>query len=93
MEREDSPTETSRQKYAVYRDNALIASEVHSLAALDSFVRNDARREHAHGRPASYLVTGSSGFQRKGTHYKGRLRWDCKLQLNASPSLDGSPGH
>jgi hypothetical protein len=82
--------ESTRQKYAVYRDDQLIASEVHSLAALDMFVRKDARLEHADGRAANYLVIGSFGFKRSGTHYKGRVRWDSKLQLNASPQPESS---
>ena len=71
-----------KQKYAIYRDNELLASEVPSLAAISSFARNDARSEHAQGRPAKYMITGSLGFKRLGSHYKGRLRWEeGKLHL------------
>ena len=71
-----------RQKYSIYRDHELIAAEVPSLAATDAFARNDARKEYAHRRPAQYLITGTQGFKRQGSHYKGRLRWDeGKLRL------------
>jgi len=74
----------TKQKYALYRDNELIATEVPSLAATGLVAKNDARKEYAHGRPASYTVTGSLGFRGKGCHYKGRLRWDeGKLQVKA----------
>jgi len=65
-----------RQRYSVYRDNELLASDLPSLLAIMQFVRNDARREHAEGRPARYLITGSLGLRRSGSHSKGRMVWD-----------------
>ena len=71
-----------RQKYFIYRDNELIAAEVPSLAATDAVARKDARKEYAHGRSAQFLITGSCGFKRQGSHYKGRLQWEeGKLKL------------
>ena len=67
---------SARQRYSIYRDNDLIASDWPSLPAIMKFVRNDARREHAEGRPARYLITGSLGFRRAGSHLKGRVVWD-----------------
>lgn len=66
----------TRQTYSIYRDNDLMASDLPSLISIMRFVRNDARREHAHGRPASYLITGSLGFKRQGSHLKGRVVWN-----------------
>lgn len=83
--------QTTRQKYAIYRDEELIASEIPSLAATGSFARKDARSEHAQGRPASYRITGSLGFTNTGSHYKGRLRWESKLQLGTLPPTIGDP--
>jgi hypothetical protein len=40
------------------------------------FVRNDALKEHSQGRPAHYMITGSLGFRRTGSHSKGRVVWD-----------------
>ena len=47
-----------RQKYSIYRDNDLVAADLPSLPSILKFVRNDARREHAQGRPAGYVITG-----------------------------------
>jgi len=65
-----------RQTYSIYRDNDLVASDLPSLPSIMRFVRNDARREHAQGRPARYVITGSLGFRRTGSHSKGRMVWD-----------------
>lgn len=80
---------TTKQKYAIYRDDELIASEVPSLAATGLVARDDARREHAHGRPASYRITGSLGFQCRGSHFKGRMRWEGKLKLGQLSETGG----
>jgi len=37
------------------------------------FVRNDARREHAHGPPARQVITGLLGFKPAGSHSKGKV--------------------
>lgn len=66
----------SRQRYSIFRDNDLVASDLPSLLSIMKYIRNDARREHAQGRPACYLITGSFGFKRKGSHWKGRIVWD-----------------
>jgi hypothetical protein len=66
----------AKQKYAIYRDDELIVSEITSLAASGIFASKDARREHDQGRPARYTITGSLGFSRRGSHFKGRLRWE-----------------
>ena len=66
----------SKQRYSIYRDNDLVASDLLSLPAILKYIRNDARNEHAHGRPACYLITGSLGFKRTGSHWKGRMVWD-----------------
>ena len=72
----------TKQTYSIYRDNELLAAQVPSLAATDAVAKSDARKEHAHGRPAQYVITGSLGFRRRGSHYKGRLRWEeGKLKL------------
>jgi len=63
------------QTYSIYRDDDLIASGWPSLFSIMKFVRNDARREHAQGRPASYLIAGSHGFKRRGRHLRGRIVW------------------
>ncbi|MGA9450960.1 MAG: hypothetical protein WBW41_06405 [Verrucomicrobiia bacterium] len=68
-----------RQKYSLYRDDDLVASDLPSLPSIMEFVRNDARREHAGGRPARYLITGSLGFKRAGSHSKGRMVWDGQM--------------
>jgi hypothetical protein len=65
-----------KQKYTVYRDNDLIASDLLSLPSIMKFVRNDALKEHSQGRPAVYMITGSLGFKRAGGHTKGRVIWD-----------------
>jgi hypothetical protein len=65
-----------RQKYSIYRDNDLIAADLLSLLAIMKYIRNDARREHAQGRTACYLITGSLGFKRTGSHLRGRMVWD-----------------
>ena len=67
---------TSKQKYSVYRDNDLIASDLLSLPSIMKFVREDARKEHSQGRPAFYMITGSLGFKRKGSHLRGRVVWE-----------------
>jgi len=64
-----------RQRYSIYRDNDLIASDLLSLLSILNYVRNDARREHSQGRPACYVITGSLGFKRRGSHLKGRMVW------------------
>ncbi|MGA3269091.1 MAG: hypothetical protein ABSE16_20035 [Verrucomicrobiota bacterium] len=66
----------TKQTYSIYRDNDLVAADLPSLPVIMKFVRNDARREHAHGRPACYLITGSLGFKRQGSHSNGRVVWD-----------------
>ena len=66
----------SKQKYAIYRDNVLVAADLLSLLSILKYIRNDARKEHAQGRPACYLITGSRGFKRTGRHWKGRMVWD-----------------
>ncbi len=65
-----------KQKYSIYRDNDLIASDLQSLPSIMKFVRNDALKEHSQGRPACYMITGSLGFKRTGSHLKGRVVWD-----------------
>ena len=88
--KENKNMNATKQKYAIYRDNELLASEILSLAAIGMFARNDARNEHAHGRPASYRITGSLGFKRHGSHYKGRLRWEeGKLHLGTPAAIGG----
>ncbi len=67
---------SSKQKYSIYRDNDLIASDLLSLPSIMKFVRNDALKEHSQGRPARYMITGSLGFKRTGSHLKGRVVWD-----------------
>ena len=67
-----------RQTYSIYRDNDLVASDQPSLLSIMKFVRNDARREHAEGRPARYRITGSLGFMRTGSHLRGRMVWDAQ---------------
>lgn len=67
---------TTKQKYALYRDNTLIASDLPYLAVIEKYARADARREHAQERPACYVITGLSGFKRVGTHCKGMIRWE-----------------
>jgi hypothetical protein len=74
----------SKQTYSIYRDNDLIASDLLSLPAIIKFVRNDALKEHSQGRPASYMITGSLGFKRMGTHTKGRVVWDGEF---SNPSM------
>ncbi len=66
----------TKQTYSIYRDNDLVAADLPSLPSIMKFVRNDARREHAHGRPACYRITGSLGFKRQGSHSHGRVVWD-----------------
>ena len=67
---------SSKQKYSIYRDNDLIASDLLSLPSIMKFVRNDALKEHSQGRPAHYMITGSLGFKRTGSHLRGRVVWD-----------------
>ena len=79
---------TLKQKYSIYRDGTLIASEVSSLSLTGSAARKDARREHAQGRTASYTISGSLGFKCRGAHIKGKLRWeDGKLHLGSSTEV------
>ncbi len=66
-----------KQKYSIYRDNDLLAADLLSLPAILKFIRNDARMEHAQGRPARYVITGSHGFKREGNHLRGRVVWEC----------------
>jgi hypothetical protein len=68
---------SSKQKYSIYRDNDLIAAGLISLPAIMKFVRGDALKEHSQGRPACYLITGSLGFRRAGSHLRGRVVWDA----------------
>ncbi|MFZ0828040.1 MAG: hypothetical protein WAO02_11515 [Verrucomicrobiia bacterium] len=75
---------SSKQKYSIYRDNDLIASDLLSLPSIMKFVRNDALKEHSQGRPACYLITGSLGFKRTGSHLKGRVVWDGEY---SNPSM------
>jgi len=72
----DKPMCTPRQRYSIYRDNDLIASDLLSLPSIMKFVRNDALKEHSQGRPACYKITGSLGFKRAGSHLRGRVLWD-----------------
>jgi hypothetical protein len=65
-----------KQTYSIFRDNDLIASDLLSLPSIIKFVRNDALKEHSQGRPASYLITGSLGFKRSGSHLRGRVVWE-----------------
>ena len=65
-----------KQKYSIYRDNDLIASDLLSLPSIMKFIRNDARKEHSMGRPACYMITGSQGFRRGCSHLRGRVIWD-----------------
>lgn len=67
---------TLKQRYALYRDNTLIAADLPYLAAIEKFARADARREHAQERSACYVITGLSGFKRVGSHFKGRIHWE-----------------
>jgi hypothetical protein len=72
----DKPMNNPKQKYTIYRDNDLIASDLRSLPSIMKFVRNDALKEHSQGRPAFYMISGSLGFKRAGSHLKGRMVWD-----------------
>jgi hypothetical protein len=80
---------TTRQTYALYRDNTLIAADLPYLAAIEKFARADARREHSQARPACYVITGSSGFKRVGSHSKGTIRWEDQSPVH---SRFGTPG-
>jgi len=71
-----NPMNDTRQTYSIYRDNDLVAADLPSLISIMKYVRNDARREHAQGRPACYLITGSLGYKRQGSHLKGRMVWN-----------------
>jgi hypothetical protein len=73
---------TTKNKYAIYRDDTLIASGLSSLGAIEKFAREDARREHSQKRPASYVITGLSGFKRVGSHIKGRVLWEDQSRVN-----------
>ncbi len=75
--------EPGRQKYAVYRDNELIATGISSLAATNILVRKDAKMEFAQGRPAKYLITGSAGFNCTGAHCKGRVVWEGTRKIRS----------
>lgn len=80
----------ARQTYSIYRDKELIAAGMPSLEASRVVAKNDARNEHAHGRAAQYLITGSLGFRRSGCHHKGRLRWEHgKLTLGTVHDTEG----
>jgi hypothetical protein len=72
----DKPMNNPKHKYTIYRDNDLIASDLLSLPSIMKFVRNDALKEHSQGRPAFYMISGSLGFKRAGSHLKGRVVWD-----------------
>ena len=80
---------TPKQTYAIYRDDELMVADVPSLAAVGAFAKKDARREHAQGRPASYRITGSLGYQCAGSHYKGRMQWESKLKLGTRSEAGG----
>lgn len=81
-----------RQRYAIYRDNDLIASDLPSLPAILKFVRNDARRDQAQGRPARYLITGSRGFRRTGSHSNGRMIWEGQMSDPPTAPAGSYPG-
>lgn len=85
---------TRKQRYALYRDDTLIASDLPYLAAIEKYAREDARREHAQERPACYVITGLSGFRRLGNHFNGMIRWEDQSAAHShfgTPSLNG-PG-
>jgi hypothetical protein len=73
---------TTKQRYALYRDDALIASELPYLAAIQKFAREDARRENSQGRPACYVITGLFGFRHVGSHVKGRIQWENQSRVD-----------
>jgi hypothetical protein len=81
---------TSKQSYALYRDNTLIASDLPYLAAIEKFAREDARREYAQERPACYVITGLSGFKLVGSHIKGRIRWEDQSPVNLRFGTSGT---
>ena len=72
----------TRDKYAIYRDDTLLASGLSSLGVVRKVAREDARREHSHERPASYVITGLSGFRSVGSHLKGRILWEDQSRVN-----------
>jgi hypothetical protein len=85
---------TTKQRYAVYRDDTLIAADLTDLAAIKKFAREDARREYSQARPACYVITGSSGFKRVGSHSKGTIRWVDQSQVHScfgTPSSNQPP--
>lgn len=85
---------TTRQKYSLYRDDTLIASDLPYLAAIVKFAREDARREYSQARPACYIITGLSGFKRVGIHHKGTIRWEDQSRVNScfgTPSVTRPP--
>ena len=45
----NKPMNNPKQRYTVYRDNDLIASDLLSLPSIMKFVRNDALKEHSQG--------------------------------------------
>ena len=82
---------TLKQRYALYRDDTLIASDLPHLDAIEKFARKDARREHSAKRPACYIITGLSGFKRVGSHCKGTIRWEDQSQVHScfgTPSVN-----
>ena len=85
---------TTKQSYAIYRDDTLIAAGLSHLGAIEKFVREDARREHSQKRPASYMITGLSGFKRVGSHFKGRILWEDQSRVDptfGTPSVNRPP--
>ena len=73
---------TTKNKYAIYRDNTLIASGFSSLVAIERFAREDARREHSVERPAGHMITGSFGYKRVGSHFKGQIHWEDQSRVD-----------
>jgi hypothetical protein len=81
----------TKQRYALRRDDTLIAADLPDLAAIKKFAREDARREYSQARPACYVITGSSGFKRVGSHCKGTIRWEDQSQVHSrfgTPSIN-----
>jgi len=77
---------TPKQKYAIYRDNDLIASDMLSLDVINKYVKKDARNEIAHGRTALYVIVGSLGLKRTAQHFRGKLRWESGFSTQPHPT-------
>ena len=71
------------QRYALYRDDTLIASDLPFLPVILKFAREDARREYSQERPACYVITGLSGFKRVGSHIRGRIHWEDQSRVSS----------